>query len=434
MRERVDSAAPKPEASADIFEVCRSYQEPSLVRAAGIYPYFHVLSESDGPLVTLNGREIVMLGANNYLGLAHHPEVREAAHAALDRYGTGCTGSRFLNGNLELHEQLEEDLAAFTGKDAALVFASGFLANAGVIAAMGNIDGAVILSERENHASLIDGARMARGRRHVFSNLTELEELLSTEQPGRTMVVTDAVFSMTGRIADLRSMVDLKRRHVFRLYVDDAHGLGVLGPRGAGTAASQGVNEEVDLLFGTFSKALASLGGFVAGETAVIDYLRHKARTIIFSAALPPASVAAAIAALRVLRTDAEIHKRLAVNTNMWREGLRRIGYYTMGSTTPIVPVFVGSESLAFRMCKDLLELGVFATPVAYPAVPYGQALIRTTTMASHCKSQLDKALLAFESLAKKYPLKQIVDDELPVASGIDFTYAFPPAHGASKA
>lgn len=417
---------PTPALPADLFDVCRDYQEPALVRAAGIYPYFLVVSGSDGPTANVAGREVVMLGSNNYLGLTHHPEVKAAAHEAIDRYGTGCTGSRFLNGNLELHDTLERELAAFVGKEAALVFASGFLANAGTVAALGSLEGVELFSERENHASLIEGTRLARTRVNVFTSPEDLERQLEARPKwGHALVVTDAVFSMSGRVMDLRKLTDLRKRFGFRLYVDDAHGLGVLGPQGRGTASAQGVADDVDLLFATFSKSLASLGGFVAGESAVIDWLRHKARTLMFSAALPPASAAAALTALRVLQRDGELFRRLEENCTFWRKGLEELGYCVLGGGTPIVPVFVGSESLSFRMCSELLDLGVFATPVAFPAMPYGQALIRTSTMAAHTREQLERALGAFEKLAGKYPIPKVTEDDLPTTEGIDFTYVF---------
>ncbi len=287
----------------DIFSPCYNYVESTVGKATGYYPYFRVISSSDGPVVTVDGRRIVMLGSNNYLGLTHHPEVLQAAHAALDRYGAGCTGSRFLNGNLDLHEQLEAELAEFTGKEEALVFSSGVLANIGTLGLLGGVEGAVIFLAAENHASLFDGARLSHGRIALFENADDLERKLSLRDSWpNALVVTDGVFSMTGRVADLRKIADLKSRFGFRFYLDDAHGFGVLGEQGRGTAASQGVVPDVDLLFATFSKSLASIGGFVAGEKTVIEYLRHNVRTLIFSAALPPASVAAALAALRVMQ------------------------------------------------------------------------------------------------------------------------------------
>jgi 8-amino-7-oxononanoate synthase len=407
----------------DIFAPCYAYHDPDLIKAAGIYPYFHTLSASEGPIVTIGGRRVVMLGSNNYLSLTHHPEVVRAAHDAIDRYGTSCTGSRFLNGNLDLHETLEKELAAFTGKQAALIFSSGFLANLGSVGLLGSGSDAVIFSADENHASLIDGVRMARCRRaRVYHNVDDLAAQLAAQTSwDNTLVVTDGVFSMTGRVANLKAIVDLKRRHGFRLYLDDAHGFGVLGPNGRGTAASQGVNDDVDVAFGTFSKAFASVGGFVAGESAVIDYMRHKTRTLIFSAALPPSCAASALAALHLMNTDQSLFDELSAKVEFFREGVKAIGYHILGSTTPIVALFVGSETLAFKMCCEALELGVFATPAVYPAVPMGHALIRTSVMRGHTREHLQLALDVLAALRKQYAIPDVDPDTLPPASEMDF-------------
>ena len=412
----------------DLFQTCYDYVEPIFARQAGIYPFFLPLEGSEGPVVTYEGREVVMMGSNNYLGLTHHPRVREAARQAIDRYGTGCTGSRFLNGNLDLHDRLERELAALFGYEEALVFASGFLANVGAVATLGSIPGAVIFSERENHASLIDGTRLARGDVRLFGNLDDLaRQLAERDDWSHALVVCDAVFSMTGRVMDLRRLAELKRRHRFKLYVDDAHGIGVLGADGRGAVFDQGVRAEVDLLFGTFSKSLASMGGFVCGERRVIDWLRHKTRSLIFTAALPPASVAAALAALDVMRDEAgELRARVWANARYWREGLDAVGYYTMGSTTPIVPAMIGSESLAFRVARDLLDLGVFALPVPYPVVPYGQSLIRTSVMPTHTREHLDRALDAFATVRARYDIPTFDPENLPVADREDWSWFMP--------
>jgi 8-amino-7-oxononanoate synthase len=407
----------------DIFEPCFAYHEPGLVKAAGIYPYFHTLSASEGPVVTIEGRRVVMLGSNNYLSLTHHPDVLQAAHDAIDRYGTSCTGSRFLNGNLDLHESLETELAAFTGKQAALIFSSGFLANLGAVGLLGTGTDVTLFQAEDNHASLIDGARMARCRRaRFYRDLGDLARQLSTHETWpNALVVTDGVFSMTGRVADLRAIVDLKKRFGFRLYLDDAHGFGVLGPNGRGTAASQGVLEDIDVVFGTFSKAFASVGGFVAGEAPVIDYMRHKVRTLIFSAALPPSCAAAALAALRLMIRDGSLFEELWAKVEFFRNGVNAIGYHTLDSTTPIVPLFVGSETLAFKMCREALELGIFTTPAIYPAVPMGHALIRTSVMRGHTREHLQTALDVLAELKKRYPIPDVDPDTLPVAAAMDF-------------
>lgn len=417
---------PRGKLVSDIFEPCYDFHDPELVKASGLYPYFHTLSASEGAVVTVAGQQVVMLGSNNYLGLTHHPEVLKAAHDALDRYGTGCTGSRFLNGNLELHETLERELAEFVGKEAALVFSSGFLANLGVVGLLGGIEGAVLFSEKGNHASLIDGTRLAKNDVRVFDGPDDLDhQMSSAAQWPHALVVTDAVFSMTGRVIDLKKIVELKKKYGFRLYVDDAHGFGVLGDHGRGTANAQGVAEDVDLLFATFSKSMASLGGFVAGERPVIEYLRHKVRTMIFSAALPPASSAAALAALRVMRRDGEIFERLWQNVAFFREGMEKLGYFTMGTRTAIVPVFVGSESLAFRLCRAALDMGVFTTPAVFPAVQLGQSLIRTSVTPAHSRQHLQKALDVFARLMDRFPILKVDPDNLPEAEEMDFTHLF---------
>lgn len=407
----------------DIFDPCYAYHDPDLVKAAGIYPFFHALQASEGPVVTVDGRQVVMLGSNNYLGLTHHPEVRQAAHDAIDRYGTSCTGSRFLNGNLDLHETLEAELAAFTGKPAALVFSSGFLANLGVVGLLGSTADAVIFTASENHASLIDGAHMARSRRvRVFQDAADLErQLVKAERWPNALVLTDGVFSMTGRVADLEGLVALRRRYGFRLYVDEAHAIGVLGPQGRGSAASLNLVDEVDLIFGTFSKALASLGGFVAADAPVIQYLRHRCRTLIFSAALPPASTAAALASLRIMQRDEGLFTRLWENVIFFRQGVEGLGYNTMGTKTPIVPLFIGSETLAFKMCREALDLGLFATPAIYPAVPPGHALIRTSVMPSHTHAHLQAALDILATLRSRHSIPDVDPATYPTAKTLDF-------------
>ncbi len=410
----------------DLFQTCYDYQEAELIRSAGVYTFFLPLEGSEGPVVTYQDKEVVMMGSNNYLGLAHHPKVREAAKRAIDQYGTSCTGSRFLNGNLDLHDRLEHELAELFGYEEALVFASGFLANVGVIAALGSIPGTVIFSERENHASLIDGTRLARGEVRLFNDLVDLERQLAAGGTdwSHALVVCDAVFSMTGRVMDLRRLAELKRKYQFKLYVDDAHGIGVLGPDGRGAVFDQGVRDSVDLLFGTFSKSLASLGGFVCGEKRVISWLRHTSRSLIFTAGLPPASVAAALAALGVMKEEAgELRARVWANARYWREGLDALGYYTMGSTTPIVPAMIGAESLAFRVARDLLDLGVFAIPVPYPVVPFGQSLIRTSVMPTHTREHLDRALDAFAKVRKRYEIPEFDPENLPTSDAYDWSW-----------
>jgi 8-amino-7-oxononanoate synthase len=410
---------------ADLFEPCREYIDPDLAKMSGLYPYFHPLQESSGSVVRIGGKEVIMMGSNNYLGLTHHPEVMARAKEAIDRYGTGCTGSRFLNGNLKEHELLEEEIAEFFQKPSALVFSSGFLANAGVIATLGSHPGAVLFSQRENHASLIEGVRLSRAKTILFHDARDLAEHLKEQlRWTNALVITDSVFSMTGKVMDLRGLAELKKRYGFYLYVDDAHGIGVLGPEGRGAIFDQGVENDVDLIFGTFSKSLASLGGFVAGDERVINYLRHKCRTLIFTAALPPSQVASARAALKILREDEDRRKRLWENAELFRRGVEELGFYTMGSTTPIIPLFIGSESLACRIFRDLLDEGIFTTPVVYPAVPYGQALIRTSVTPEHTHAQLEYVLQALARIRNRYPIPEVKSEEdLPRAKELDLSY-----------
>jgi 8-amino-7-oxononanoate synthase len=405
----------------DIFSPCYNYLESQLGKATGFYPYFRVISSSDGPIVTVEGRQVIMLGSNNYLGLTHHPEVVKAAHDAIDRYGSACTGSRFLNGNLDLHEQLEAELAEFTGREEALVFSSGVLANIGTLGLLGGSEGAVVFLASDDHASLFDGARLSHGRIAIFDDMDDLERKLSLRQSwSNAIVAVDGVFSMTGRVIDLQRLVALKRRFGFRLYLDDAHGFGVLGRQGRGTAESLGLTSDVDLMFATFSKALASVGGFVAGDKPVIEYLRHNVRTLIFSAALPPSSTAAALAALHVMQKDPGIFERMWENVAFFKRGVEELGYHTLGTRTPIVPLWIGSEGRAFQYCREAFELGLFTTPAMYPAVPKGHAIIRTSVTPSHKKEHLQAALDILEQLIKRHPLPQQDPDTIPPARETD--------------
>jgi len=405
----------------DILTPAYRYLESVMGKATGFYPYFRVISSSDGPVVQVDGREVVMLGSNNYLGLTHHPEVTRAAHEAIDRYGVGCTGSRFLNGNLDLHQQLESELADFTGREDALVFSSGVLANIGTLGLLGGTEGAVIFLANEDHASLFDGARMSHARLALFEDLDDLERKLAYRDSWpNALVVTDGVFSMTGRVADLPRIAALKQKYGFRIYLDDAHGFGVLGPHGRGTAALQGVERDIDILFATFSKSLASIGGFVAGDRSVVEYLRHNVRTLIFSAALPPASAAAALAALRVMRRDDELFVRMWQNVEFFKNGVEDLGYHTLGTRTPIVPLFVGSEALAIAICRDALDLGLFTTPAMHPAVPKGHALIRTSVTPAHTRQHLERALDILAQVARRWPIPAEDPETIPVARDTD--------------
>lgn len=394
----------------DLFAKCYRFTRAHDARSSGGYPYFLPFSETDGPEVVYRGRRIVMAGSNNYLGLTTDPEVQAAAAAALARYGTSCTGSRFLNGTLELHQTLESELAQFLGKPAALVFTTGFQANLGAISALAG-RGDVVLIDRDDHASIVEGCRLsgATVRRFRHNDLDHLERLLRGCPPtaGR-MVVVDGVYSMGGDLAPLPALVRLCQHYGARLLVDDAHATGVLAD-GRGTPAHFGLTAQVDLISGTFSKAFASVGGFVAGDQAVIDYIRHHARSFIFSASLPPASVAAALAALRIIRREPQRARRVQQIGARMRATLRQQGYDTAASASPIVPVVLGSEADALAHWQQLFAAGIYVNVVVPPAVPAGSALLRTSYMATHTDAHLTQIADAFAELAAARPAMQAV-------------------------
>jgi 8-amino-7-oxononanoate synthase len=385
----------------DVFTKCSEYTVVEDAIAAGItYPYFIPLTGNEGTVANFHGHALIMCGSNNYLGLTTHPDVRKASIDAIREFGTSCTGSRFLNGTLEMHEQLERELADFVGKDAALVFSTGMQTNLGVISSVvGRHD--VVVLDKDDHASIVDGARLSWGetRRFGHGDMDELERVLSRIPADKgTLVVVDGVFSMGGDIAPLREIVALCRRYGARVMVDDAHAMGVLGS-GRGTAAHFGLTDEVDLIMSTFSKSFASLGGFIAGDAAVIHYIKHTARSMIFSASMPPAATAAALAALRVMRAEPERVARLdAIGERMRRE-YRRLGFDIGESCTPIIPILVGDDGLTIGAWKALFDEGVFVNPVLSPGVPAGHQLLRTSYMATHTDEQLDRVLYALEKV-----------------------------------
>lgn len=381
----------------DIFAKCEQNEimrRARQAKEAGLYPYFVPLEETEGTEVTVDGRRIIMIGSNNYLGLTTHPKVRAAAKEAIDRYGTSCTGSRYLNGTLKLHQELEARLAAFVGKEAALVFSTGMQVNLGVISAIVG-PGDTVIVDKENHASIVDGCRLALGemKRFRHNDLDHLETVLK-KVPANSgkLVVVDGVFSMGGDIVPLREVAAICRQYGARLYVDDAHSLGVLG-NGRGTAAHFGLTDEVDLIMGTFSKSFASIGGFVAGDARVIQYIQHHARSLIFSASLPAANVMAALAALEVMETEPHHVEQLWENGYKMLNGLRNLGFNTGHTQTPIVPIIIGEDTPTFLTWKLLFERGLYTNPVVSPAVPPGQSLLRTSYMATHTEEQLDHAL-----------------------------------------
>jgi 8-amino-7-oxononanoate synthase len=391
----------------DVFRKCFDYQLAETVREAGVYPYFRVLESAQDPVVTIDGRELVMLGSNNYLGLTNHPEVKEAAQRALAKYGTGCAGSRLLNGTLDLHVRLEERLTAFTRREAALTFSTGFQVNLGVLSCLlGRHDTAIL--DALDHACILDGARLGFGKILKFkhNDMASLaQKLAAAPADWGKLIVVDGVFSMEGDLCNLPEIARLKNEHGARLMVDDAHGLGVLGASGRGTPEHFGLESEVDLLMGTFSKSLATVGGFVAGAAEVIDFIKHHARAEIFSAAPPPASVAAADAALAIVEREPERRKLLWEHTAYMKRELRALGFDTGDSESPVIPIVVGEDLTAFQMVSRLHDEGVFVNCVISPAVPVGRAMIRTSYMATHTRAHLDRALDALARVGKEFGL-----------------------------
>lgn len=389
----------------DLFDKCHAFQDAKMLQQAGLYPFFRALQGDAGPRVMTEGKERVMIGSNNYLGLTQDQRVREAAINAIRKYGTGCTGSRFLNGNTDLHEELEAELAKYLNREAVLVYSTGFLANLGTISCLvGRKD--IIFSDRDNHASIVEGQSAAIGEtvKYKHNDPQELERVLREYEhvPGK-LIVFDGVFSMTGRIVNLPEVVRLAKKYNARMYCDCAHALGVLGPQGQGTPQHFGLNDDVDLQMSTFSKSFASLGGFVAGKKDIIHYIKHKSRSFMFSAALPPASVATVLACLKIVQKEPERIQKLWKNARKMNEGFRSLGFDTMGSETPIIPILIGDDARAFMFVKRLYELGVFATPVIAPAVPKGHALIRTSYMATHEDKDLDFVLDVFSQVGKEF-------------------------------
>ncbi|MFW5942462.1 MAG: aminotransferase class I/II-fold pyridoxal phosphate-dependent enzyme [Chloroflexota bacterium] len=381
----------------DIFEKIHCderLQRVQAVKDSGLYPYFVPLDGTEGTEVTVNGRSVIMIGSNNYLGLTTHPRVRQAAKQAVDDYGTSCTGSRYLNGTLKLHQELEDRLASFVGKEAALVFSTGMQANLGAISALVGPHDYVIL-DKDNHASIVDGVRLSQGtmKRFRHNDVRHLELILSNlPQDAGKLVIVDGVFSMGGDIAPLDEIVPICQDYGARLYVDDAHSLGVLGG-GRGTAAHFGLEDDVDVIMGTFSKSFASIGGFVAGDADVINYIKHYARSLIFSASLPAPNVMAVMAALEIMETEPEHVQQLWENGDYMVNCLNEMGFNTGNTQTPIIPIVIGHDEPTFLTWKLLFERGVYTNPVITPAVPPGQSLLRTSYMATHTREQLDRAL-----------------------------------------
>jgi len=387
----------------DILDKCYSYKEAEDARKQGYYPYFIPFSGGDDTVMVYKGEEKVMIGSNNYLGLTHHPKVVDAAKKALEEYGTGRTGSRFLNGTLDIHEEFEKELAEFTGKDAALIFATGFLANLGTISTLLNKRDIVIV-DRLDHASIIDGCRLSGAtiRRYKHNDMDELREILKSipDNVGK-LVIVDGVFSMEGDIAPLPDICKIVRENGARLMVDDAHSIGVLGPKGNGTAAHFDLVDQVDITMGTFSKSFGAIGGFIAADKEVIDYIKHNSRSMIFTASLPPSVVASTRAALEIIKSEPQRRQRLWEIGDYMRKEFKRMGFDTGTSETPVVPVVIGDNMKTFLFWKTLFEEGVYTNAVIYPAVPSKSARLRTSYIATHTQEQLDFVLDKFHKIGK---------------------------------
>lgn len=387
----------------DLFEKCRKYTAAKEVMAAGFYPYFRVVESEQNPEVIVQGRKMIMLGSNNYLGLTSHPKVKEAAIEAVKKYGSGCAGSRFLNGTLDIHVKLEEKLAAFFRKEAALTFSTGYQTNLGIISALAGKDDVVII-DKLDHASIIDACRLsfADVKKFKHNDMSSLEHILKESGNRGKLVVVDGVYSMEGDIAPLHKIVPLCKKYGARIMVDDAHGIGVLGKTGRGTAEHFGLEKEVDIIMGTYSKSMASIGGFVAADEDVIHFMKHTSRPLIFSASPPPASVASVIAALDIIDQEPERRERLWHNTNKMMKAFKEMGFDTGVAETPIIPLLMGEMERAFKMWKILSEEGVFVNPVVPPATTPGRCLIRTSYMATHTDEMLDRVLVILERAGKK--------------------------------
>ncbi len=390
-----------------LLEKARNFTTAAALRASGLYPYFRTISSAQDTEVVIEGKKVLMLGSNSYLGLTNHPKIKEAARAAVEKYGTGCAGSRFLNGTLDIHLELEAALARLVNKEAVLLYSTGFQVNLGVISAL-VAKGEYVLGDKSNHASIVEGCLVAQGKflRFTHQDMAALESRIEKLEPETgKLIVVDGVFSMEGDIIPLPEVCRIAGQYGAAVMVDDAHAIGVLGKHGAGTASHFGLTDQVHLIMGTFSKSLASLGGFIASDAATIDYLKHHSRPLIFSASMSPSNAAAVLAALQIMLQEPERIAQLWRNTRRMQEGLRDLGFNLGDSKTPILPVHCGSLMLAFRMCKRLQEEGVFVNPVVSPAVAPGQELIRISLMATHTDQQVNFALDKLGKVGKELGL-----------------------------
>ncbi|HBM80167.1 MAG TPA: 8-amino-7-oxononanoate synthase [Clostridiaceae bacterium] len=390
---------------ADIFEKCYKFTAAKEVMKKGVYPYFHALDSGQDSEVVMSGKRTIMIGSNNYLGLTSDERVKNAAEKAVREFGSGCSGSRFLNGTLNLHLKLEKELASFLHKEAALTWSTGFQTNLGILSSIAGRND-YILGDRQNHASIVDGCRLsfAKYLKYKHSDMDDLERLLKNipDEHGK-LIVTDGVFSMEGDICKLPEIVDLARKYGARVMVDDAHSLGVLGERGRGTAEYFHLENDVDIIMGTFSKSLASLGGFIASKEIVIHYVKHTSRPFIFSASIPPANAAAALESLKILESEPQRIKRLWDNANYMKEHLLELNIPVGPTQTPIIPIMTYEDYRTFLIARKLLDEGVYVNPVVTPAVNPGEALLRTSYTATHTHEQLDYALEAFKKVFSKF-------------------------------
>ena len=386
-----------------IFDKCFAFTRAEEAQQLGLYPYFTPIQEVRGNKVKIEGKNVIMVGSNNYLGLLDHPDVVKAAKDAIDRYGVATCGSRFLNGTLDIHVELEKRLAEFMHKETAVAFSTGFQTNQGVIATL-VCRGDAVITDRMDHASIIDACRLSYGEVHKFqhNDMDDLQSVLSSLDEGlNKLIVVDGVFSMEGDLTDLPGVVELGKKYNCQIMVDDAHGLGVMGKNGRGTAEHFGLEDEIDLVMGTFSKSFASLGGFAVGGAKVMSFVKHHARSLIFSASITPASVATVLATLDLIEKEPERRERLWAITDKMRGGFQAMGYDTGPTQSPVIPVMVGDDAKTFMLWKALREQGIFTNPVVYPAVPHGKALIRTSYSATHTDEELDTVLACFEQCGK---------------------------------
>ena len=394
----------------DLFKKCYDFTRADEIKAAGLYPYFRAIEENEGPIVQIEGRKIIMAGSNNYLGLTAHPKVKEAAIEAIKKYGTGCSGSRYLTGTLDLHIELENRLAKFFNKEAVLLFSTGYQTAQGIIPTLVQ-RGEYVISDKDNHASIVAGILMAKGAtaemvRYKHEDMDDLERVLNKlPKDAGKLVVSDGVFSTGGEIVDLPKLNEIAKRHNAKILIDDAHAVGVIGKGGRGTASEYNLENEIDLTIGTFSKTFASLGGFVSGDAKVIDYIKHFSPALIFSASPTPASAASALAALDILEAEPERVDKLIYNAKFVRDGLNDLGFTVLEGRTGIVPVIIGNDDIAFQMWRILYDKGVFVNVFISPGVPEGRQMMRTSYMATHNEEQLSQLLDIFKETGKELGL-----------------------------